>query len=456
MSPLAGTYEPGLVALSIIIAILAAGAALDLAARVTATRGRARISWLAGGAVAMGLGIWSMHYIGMQAFDLPVPVVYHVPTVILSLLAAIAASAAALHVAGRDRLTAARTALGSAVMGVGIATMHYTGMAAMRLPATIRWHPLLVGLSVLIAVAVSIVALWFAFHYGHGARGAWTWAKLGSAVLMGLAITGMHYTGMAAATFLSAPVPMSAAATVEDSALGTVAVTGTTIMILGVAILTSLVARHGEALLRASAEHVLERERQLAEAQAIAHVGSWEWDVATGAVTWSNEQCRLFGIPVGSPASYEGFVTRVHPEDRERVQGIIAEGLAERRTKEYEWRLVRSDNAIRHMHTVSIVVTDEAGKPVRMAGTSVDITDRKLAEENQQTLLHELQTALSQVKTLQGWIRICANCKRVLNDAGVWEQFESYVHTHAGVDFSHGICPACAEAWSAPARGGAR
>jgi len=101
-------------------------------------------------------------------------------------------------------------------------------------------------------------------------------------------------------------------------------------------------------------------------------------------------------------------------------------------------------------------VTDEAGKPVRMAGTSVDITDRKLAEENQQTLLHELQTALSQVKTLQGWIRICANCKRVLNDAGVWEQFESYVHTHAGVDFSHGICPACAEAWSAAAPGGAR
>jgi len=244
---------------------------------------------------------------------------------------------------------------------------------------------------------------------------------------------------------------MPPAATVADSALGTVGVTGTTIMILGVAILTSLVARHGEALLRASAEHVRERERQLAEAKAIAHVGSLEWDVATGAVTWSNEQCRLFGIPVGSPASYEGFVTRVHPEDRERVQGIIAEGLAERRTKEYEWRLVRSDGSTRHMHTVSIVVTDATGKPVRMAGTSVDITDRKIAEENQQTLLRELRTALAEVKTLQGWIRICANCKRVLNDAGVWEQFESYVHAHGGVDFSHGICPECAKAWSSAA-----
>jgi len=196
-------------------------------------------------------------------------------------------------------------------------------------------------------------------------------------------------------------------------------------------------------------QRLRDREGQLAEAQAIAHVGSWEWDIATGAVTWSDEQCRLLGIPVGSPASYEGFVARVHPDDRDRVQQVIAQGVAERCRKEYEWRLLRSDGAIRHMHTVSIVVTDSEGKAVRMAGTSVDITERKIGEENQQTLLRELQTALSQVKTLQGWIRICANCKRVLNDAGTWEQFESYVHTHAGLDFSHGICPECAGRWAA-------
>jgi PAS domain S-box-containing protein len=211
------------------------------------------------------------------------------------------------------------------------------------------------------------------------------------------------------------------------------------------------VARSFNEMVAARTSALKERERQLAEAQAIAHVGSWEWDIATGALTWSDEHCRLFGIPVGSPASYEGFVARVHPDDRGRVERIIARGLAERRTEEYEWRLVRTDGMTRRMHTVSIVVTDSDGKAVRMAGTSVDVTERKLAEENQQTLLRELQTALAQVKTLQGWIRICANCKRVLNDAGVWEQFESYVHTHAGVDFSHGICPECAKAWSAAA-----
>jgi PAS domain S-box-containing protein len=191
------------------------------------------------------------------------------------------------------------------------------------------------------------------------------------------------------------------------------------------------------------------RERQLAEAQAIAHVGSWEWDIATRAVTWSDEQCRLFGIPIGSAASYEGFVARVHPDDRDRVERIVAQGLAERRTEEYEWRLVRSDGAIRHMYTVSVVVTDAAGKPVRMAGTSVDITDRKMAEENQQALLRELQTALAEVKTLQGLIKICATCKRVLTDEGNWQQFESYVRGHSAVEFSHGICPECARKWAA-------
>src|SRR2546430_6560868 len=112
------------------------------------------------------------------------------------------------------------------------------------------------------------------------------------------------------------------------------------------------------------------RERQLAEAQAIAHVGSWEWDIATGAVTWSDEQCRLFGIPIGSAASYEGFVARVHPDDRDRVERIVAQGLAERRTEEYEWRLVRSDGGIRHMDTGSVVVADAVGEAVRMAGTA--------------------------------------------------------------------------------------
>ena len=102
--PLHGRYDLGLVALSVVIAILASWAALDLAGRVTAAHGRGRAFWLAGGAFAMGLGIWSMHYVGMLAFQLPVPVLYDVPTVIASLLAAVFASALALFVVSREAL----------------------------------------------------------------------------------------------------------------------------------------------------------------------------------------------------------------------------------------------------------------------------------------------------------------------------------------------------------------
>src|SRR5258705_7778924 len=127
------SYDYLLVDLSVIIAVLASYAALDLAGRVTSARGKARLVWLTVGAIAMGLGIWSMHYIGMLAFRLPVPVQYDWPTVLLSLLAAILASAVALFVASRPEMGLGRAVLGSLFMGGGIAAMHYTGMAAVRL-----------------------------------------------------------------------------------------------------------------------------------------------------------------------------------------------------------------------------------------------------------------------------------------------------------------------------------
>src|SRR5580658_4594416 len=114
---LAGSYDYRLVALSVVIAMLASYAALDLAGRVTSARGRTRFLWLTGGAAAMGLGIWSMHYIGMLAYSLPVRVLYNWPTVLLSLVAAMLASGIALFVASRSVMLPLRTAIGGVLMG---------------------------------------------------------------------------------------------------------------------------------------------------------------------------------------------------------------------------------------------------------------------------------------------------------------------------------------------------
>src|SRR3977135_255951 len=181
---LIGSYNYALVALSVLIAIFASYAALDLAGRVTAAGGWTRAVWLLGGAGAMGPGIWSMHYIGMLAFILPIPVAYHWPTVLLSLFAAILASAIALYVVSRRNMNASRAIAGSVLMGGGIATMHYIGMVAMRLPAMCRFNLWLVILSFVCAVLISLAALWITFHF-RGDKTGLGWKKSAGAVVMG-------------------------------------------------------------------------------------------------------------------------------------------------------------------------------------------------------------------------------------------------------------------------------
>ncbi|HET6842955.1 MAG TPA: response regulator [Candidatus Angelobacter sp.] len=237
---LVGSYDYALVAVSVIIAILASYATLDLARHVTLARGRARLLWLTGGASAMGFGIWSMHYIGMLAYTLPVPVQYDWPTVLLSLLAAILAAAIALFVVSRSTMGVPRALLGSIVMGSGIAAMHYMAMAAMRLPATCGYSTWLVVLSVVLAIVISLAALLLAFHLRAEARG-WSWKKLLAAVVMGAAIPVMHYTAMAAARFTaSASAHHDLSHAVSVSSLSIAGIIIVTVIVLVIAPLASI------------------------------------------------------------------------------------------------------------------------------------------------------------------------------------------------------------------------
>src|SRR5271167_500432 len=190
--PLAGSYDFRLVVLSIAIAMVASYTALDLVGRVTSIGGRMRAVWLAGGAAAMGVGIWAMHYVGMLAFRLPIPVEYDWPTVLLSLLAAIFASAIALFVVSRQEMGLFRAVIGSIFMGSGIAGMHYIGMSAMRLHAVCHYSRAIVVISVALAMVISLVALWLTFYFRGGTKSG-GWRKALSAMLMGAAIPVMHY-----------------------------------------------------------------------------------------------------------------------------------------------------------------------------------------------------------------------------------------------------------------------
>jgi diguanylate cyclase len=243
MQMITGSYDWRLVALSYLVAVAASYTALDLTGRVTAARGRARIAWLLGGAFAMGTGIWSMHFTGMLAFSLPIALTYAVPTVLLSLVVAMVASGFALFVASRRALSPLGLLGGGLLLGLGIAAMHYIGMAALRMPAMIGYDPLLFALSLVIAVGASAAALWLAFQLrsDRAAPHRWRALKLGSALVMGLAITGMHYTGMLAAHFTPEPGAMPPMTAGLDALPLGAAIGIATLIVLGLAVVSSLV-----------------------------------------------------------------------------------------------------------------------------------------------------------------------------------------------------------------------
>jgi PAS domain S-box-containing protein len=249
LQQISGTYNYWLVGLSFAIAILTSYAAVELAARVTANRGFARDAWLTGGACAMGSGIWCMHFVGMLAFRLPIPVYYHIPTVAVSLLAAIFASFTALYVVSRERLTRVHTAIGSLVMGSGIAAMHYIGMAAMRLNAMHQYDRALCVVSVVLAVVISFAGMTLIFYLRDENHGPGL--KLAIAVILGLAIPVMHYTGMAAVHFRTMNEQPDFTHSVDISAVAYFAIFAVTLLILGFALITSMIDR------RIAVQHLL-------------------------------------------------------------------------------------------------------------------------------------------------------------------------------------------------------
>jgi NO-binding membrane sensor protein with MHYT domain len=235
MHAAAATYDMPLVVLSYAISVFGAFTALQLAVAIPGAKGRALWGWLFGAAVAMGGGaIWSMHFIAMLAYKMPMPVRYDPVLTLASLVAAVAVTGIGLYVVGRGEPSALKLAGGGLVTGLGVGAMHYTGMAAMVMPATLSYRPSLFILSLVIAVVASIAALWLAFNL----RG--NWQMFGSAFVMGAAVCGMHYTGMAAAIITpagQAAMPLEAEMSAGDLALSVALITA---VLLTIALVVAL------------------------------------------------------------------------------------------------------------------------------------------------------------------------------------------------------------------------
>jgi two-component system sensor histidine kinase/response regulator len=393
---LAGSYDYRLVALSVVIAILASYAALDLAGRVTSARGGVRRIWLSGGAAAMGIGIWSMHYVGMLAFRLPVAVRYDWPTVLASLLAAIAASAVALYVVSRESMKISAAIVGSLCMGSAIAGMHYIGMAAMRLPAMCSYSPSIVAISVLLAVVISLVALFLAFRFRAETRSG-GWQKALSAVVMGAAVPVMHYTGMAAATFAPSEV---AAGTLSHalniSTLGVAGIIIVTFMVLGLTIVTSLVDRRFSAqALELEASEM--RSRQILETSFDPFMAM---DAQGRIIDWNAKAEVVFGWPrsemLGKPFGEIVIPPNCRGQYEHEAAELLKLGTGGVSSRRFEITAVRRDAAeIPVEVTISATGRDNLQ---HLAAFVRDLSEHKRAEQALRTA-KEAAEAASQAKS---------------------------------------------------------
>ena len=371
------TNDPVLVLLSVLIAIFASYTALDLAGRIHASDGWTRQLWLTTAAVAMGGGIWAMHFVAMLALRMPgMTVGYDPGLTALSLLLAITVTGAGFVVMARSSGSFAVIASAGLFMGLGVVGMHYMGMAAMRMAADLRYDHLWVAFSVLIAIGAATAALWLA------ARQSGLPERIGAAILMGIAIAGMHYTGMRAAIFTAQRgVDLARGGSSFDQASLAVAVTVTTFLILFLALVSAMfdrrfarVAQREADALRASEE----RFRSLYRGTPLPlHSLDREGRIEQVSQTWLDLLGYREEEVIGRPLI--NFLTE---ESARRARQVDWPALiANDRLDPCEYRVVTSQGEFRDVVSTFKLERDADGNFLHVLGGLTDVTERKQAEQ---------------------------------------------------------------------------
>ncbi|MDP4002965.1 MHYT domain-containing protein [Methylobacterium sp. NEAU K] len=374
-------YNPALVALSIAIAVFAAYTALDLGGRARGPVPGPRWPWITGAAVAMGGGIWSMHFVGMLAFEMGMPAAYDLSLTLISLLLAVAVTGGAFAWVALSGERFAGLLIGGPLMGLGVAGMHYTGMAAMQVPGNLAYSPSIVAVSVAIAVTAATAALWLTFRR-HG-----VWQKLVAACVMGVAVAGMHYTGMAAATFTAEETGAHAAHTAviaQSQQNLALYVAGATFLILFLAMLASSLDQQ-----RVQMELQASEARFRAAVQAVRGV-LWTNDAAGRMV---GEQPGWSAITGQTRAEYEGYgwADAVHPDDAQASIEAWNETVRARRTFIHEHRVRSRDGTWRHYAIRAIPALNRRGEIREWVGVHTDITEQREAEADLRESNEEIQ-----------------------------------------------------------------
>lgn len=389
---LTATYDFRLVTLSIVIAVFGSYIALDLAGQISVAQGWARQLWLIGGTIALGISIWAMHFIAMLAYQLPIPIVYDLTIVFVSMAVAIAGSGAGLFVVSREQQLGRVPLLAGAMsVGLGIVGLHLTAMTSMRVAAIAFYDPKLMALSVATAIVGSGSALWLLFPSRVETLIVASGRKISSAILMGTAIVGMHYLAMAAVSFrqtnqLTRPSSYPA---INNPRLAVIVGIATLIVLILTLVASFFGQRSIAKLARAEAQRQSEeRFRSLVRNASDVIAIAWA-DCTVGYLSPSFE--RILGY---EPEVWLGkkALELLHPEDHTKAESLLslANSCPSVNLKS-EFRLRHVDSSWRDFE---VIVNNLLAEPsvAGIVATCRDITDRKLAEQQ----LRMLERAVEQ------------------------------------------------------------
>lgn len=359
-----GSYNPLLVLVSVLLATIASYAALNASTRIGYQPDRAgRLSWSVISALTLGVGIWAMHFVGMLAFHLPCNIHYDPLITLVSMLPGILAGGVALGIAWRHGTKHLSALAGSALLGLGIGTMHYTGMAAMKMQGMVGYNPGLFGLSIVVAMLLSYLAL----RVQGGKIFESRQKNMLIALMLGGAVSGMHYTAMSAAYFIRGSDAVMPADDFTSTTLAVFVSIITVFMALST-LTAAAVSRNRETtrLLRLS-------EERLKIATATGQVGIWDLDLQTNELVWDDTMFELYGVRRGDfSGAYDAWSTRLHPDDMAEAEAVLREAIAGAREYQPEFRVVWPDGEVHYIKGHGHVVKDHDGTPLRMIGINWD------------------------------------------------------------------------------------
>jgi len=372
-----GSHNHALVALSILIAAAAAYTALDLASRIRASAGWGRLAWLATAALAMGGGIWAMHFVAMLAYRMPrMQADYDVGLTLVSLLVPIVATGMSFGLMGLFGRRAMLLPAAGLLMGLGIVAMHYVGMAAMKMNAELRYDPYWVAASVLIAIGAASTALWLTTRTSDFPR------RLAAALVMGVAISGMHYAAMAGATFVmhhGEPVPPARGG--FDHPTLAVAVAAAAFLILFLALIAAMFDRRFAHLAEREAAALRQSEERFRQLYRRTPLPLYSLD-RSGRVEQVSDACLdLIGYDraecVGRPLVAFMTPSSARRAIREDWPALLRQG----KVRDVEHRIVTRSGKVLDVVSSARLERDGEGGFLRVLGGLTDVTEHRRAEE---------------------------------------------------------------------------